>query len=103
MYAMVDRDDDLKIGVKSTAVLFGALDKRIILFLQLITLVLLHLVGDMLAFGWPYNLSLVVCAGLFTYQQLLIANRDREKCFTAFLHNHFVGLVIFIGIFVEHL
>ena len=103
MYAMVDRDDDLKIGVKSTAVLFGVLDKRIILFLQLITLVLLHLVGDMLAFGWPYNLSLVVCAGLFTYQQLLIANRDRDKCFTAFLHNHFVGLVIFIGIFVEHL
>jgi 4-hydroxybenzoate polyprenyltransferase len=103
MYAMVDRDDDVKIGVKSTAILFGVFDKRIILFLQLITLALLFLVGDMLAFGWPYQLSLVVCAGLFSYQQLLIADRNREKCFNAFLHNHFVGLVIFIGIFVEHL
>lgn len=103
MYAMVDRDDDLKIGVKSTAILFGVFDKRIILVLQLLTLMLLHLVGDTLAFGWPYQLSLVVCAGLFTYQQLLIANREREKCFNAFLHNHFVGLVIFAGIFVEHL
>jgi len=103
MYAMVDRDDDLKIGIKSTAILFGDLDTRIVLFLQLITLSLLFTVGDMLAFGWPYQLSLVICAGLFTYQQLLIADRDRDRCFKAFLHNHFVGLVIFVGIFVEHL
>jgi len=103
MYAMVDRDDDLKIGVKSTAILFGAFDKRIILFLQLTTLALLLVVGDILAFGWPYQLSLVVSAGLFTYQQFLIANRERDKCFNAFLHNHFVGLAVFLGIFVEHL
>lgn len=103
MYAMVDRDDDLKVGVKSTAILFGAFDKRIIMFLQLITLALLLVVGDILAFGWPYQLSLVICGGLFTYQQSLISGRDRDKCFNAFLHNHFVGLVIFIGIFVEHL
>lgn len=103
MYAMVDKDDDVKIGVKSTAILFGNFDKRIILFLQLITLGLLLTVGDMLAFGWPYQLSLVVCAGLFTYQQFLIVNRDRENCFKAFLHNHFVGMVMFIGIFIEYL
>lgn len=103
MYAMVDRDDDLKVGVKSTAILFGVFDKRIILFLQLITLALLLVVGDILAFGWPYQLSLVICAGLFTYQQFLIAARDRDKCFNAFLHNHFVGLVVFLGIFIEHL
>lgn len=103
MYAMVDRDDDLKVGVKSTAILFGAFDKRIIMFLQLITLALLLVIGDILAFGWPYQLSLVICAGLFTYQQFLIAGRDRDKCFNAFLHNHFVGLVVFLGIFIEHL
>lgn len=103
MYAMVDRDDDLKIGVKSTAIIFGSFDKRIVLFLQLITLALLFTVGDMLAFGWPYQLCLVISAGLFTYQQFLIVNRERDKCFQAFLHNHFVGLVVFIGIFIEHL
>lgn len=103
MYAMVDRDDDLKIGVKSTAILFGRHDKRIVLLLQLATLALLMSVGEILAFGWPYQLSLVVSAGFFCYQQVLIFNRDREKCFQAFLNNHFVGLVIFVGIAVEYL
>ena len=103
MYAMVDRDDDLKIGVKSTAILFGVFDKRIILVLQLITLFLLYMVGDILAFGWPYHLSLIGCIGLFSYQQLLISDRNRDKCFRAFLHNHYVGLVMFVGIFIEQL
>lgn len=103
MYAMVDRDDDLKIGVKSTAILFGQHDKRIIGFLQLLVLGLLFTVGDILAFGWPYQLSLIISAGLFSYQQMLIINREREKCFQAFLHNHWVGMIIFIGIFVEYL
>jgi 4-hydroxybenzoate polyprenyltransferase len=103
MYAMVDRDDDLKIGVKSTAILFGRHDKRIILFLQLATLGLLMSVGEILAFGWPYQLSLVVAAGFFCYQQILIVNRERDKCFQAFLNNHFVGLIVFIGIAVEYL
>jgi len=103
MYAMVDRDDDLKIGVKSTAILFGQHDKRIILLLQLLTLALLFTVGEIQAFGWPYQLCLVICAGLFCYQQILIANRDRALCFQAFLHNHFVGLVVFIGVFIEYL
>ena len=103
MYAMVDREDDLKIGVKSTAILFADNDKRIIGFLQLITLGLLWTVGDILAFGWPYQISLVVAAGLFSYQQLLIINRERDKCFQAFLHNHWVGLIIFVGILFEYL
>ena len=103
MYAMVDRDDDLKIGVKSTAILFGRHDKRIILLLQLATLGLLMSVGEILAFGWPYQLSLVVAAGFFCYQQILIVNRERDKCFQAFLNNHFVGLIVFIGIAVEYL
>jgi 4-hydroxybenzoate polyprenyltransferase len=103
MYAMVDRDDDLNIDVKSTAILFGRHDKRIILLLQLATLGLLMSVGEILAFGWPYQLSLVVAAGFFCYQQILIVNRERDKCFQAFLNNHFVGLVVFIGIAMEYL
>ena len=103
MYAMVDRNDDLEIGVKSTAILFGQHDKRIIGFMQLLVLGLLFTIGDMLAFGWPYQLSLVVAAGLFAYQQMLIVNRERDKCFQAFLHNHWVGMVVFIGIFMEYL
>ena len=103
MYAMVDRDDDLKIGVKSTAVLFGDFDKKIIGILQLIVLGLLWSVGELLAFGWPYQTSLVVAAGFFCYQQMLIFNRERMPCFKAFLNNHWVGLVIFIGIVIEYL
>lgn len=103
MYAMVDREDDLKIGVKSTAILFGENDKRIIGFLQLMTIGLLWTVGDILAFGWPYQLSLVIAGGLFSYQQILISNRNRDACFQAFLHNHWVGLIIFVGVFVEYL
>ncbi len=103
MYAMVDRDDDLKIGVKSTAILFADNDKRIIGFLQLLTLGLLWTVGEMLAFGWPYQLTLVVAGALFSYQQLLISNRERDACFKAFLHNHWVGLIIFVGILIEYL
>jgi len=103
MYAMVDRDDDVKIGVKSTAILFGKHDKRIVGLLQIMTLALLFTVGEISAFGWPYQLSLVISAGLFCHQQMLIANRDRQACFQAFLNNHWVGLIIFIGIFIEYL
>lgn len=102
MYAMVDRDDDLKIGVKSTAILFGKHDIRIIGFLQVMVLAILFTVGDILAFGWPYQLCLVIAAALFTYQQILIKDRNREKCFHAFLNNHYVGLVVFLGIFIEY-
>jgi 4-hydroxybenzoate polyprenyltransferase len=102
MYAMVDRDDDLKIGVKSTAILFGEQDKRVIGFLQLLVLGLLFTAGEILAFGWPYQLSLVISAGLFSYQQILISHRERDKCFQAFLHNHWVGMVVFIGILIEY-
>jgi len=103
IYAMVDRDDDVKIGVKSTAILFSDNDKRIIGFLQLITLALLWTVGDILAFGWPYQLCLIISAGLFSYQQFLIVNRERGACFQAFLHNHWVGLIVFVGISIEYL
>lgn len=102
MYAMVDRDDDEKIGVKSTAILFGQYDKKIIGLLQLLTLGLLFTAGEMVAFGWPYQLSLVIGAGIFCYQQMLIANRDRDACFQAFLNNHVFGMIVFLGIFIEY-
>jgi 4-hydroxybenzoate polyprenyltransferase len=101
MYAMVDRDDDMKIGVKSTAILFGEHDKKIVALLQLLFLALLFEAGKLVAFGWPFHLSLIIAAGFFSYQQLLIVNRDRARCFQAFLNNHYVGLVIFVGIAIE--
>lgn len=103
LYAMVDRDDDLKIGVKSTAVLFGDADKLIVALLQGLTLLTLVLVGQQLEFSWIYYLSLVVAAGFFAYQQWIIRERERASCFKAFLNNHWVGAVIFIGIFTDYL
>jgi len=103
MYGMVDKDDDLRIGVKSTAILFGQYDKKIIGLLQITALGLLFSVSELLAFGWPFLLSLVLAAGLFSYQQMLIINRDRNACFNAFLNNHWIGLIIFMGIYIEYL
>ncbi|WP_067868023.1 4-hydroxybenzoate octaprenyltransferase [Neptuniibacter marinus] len=98
MYAMVDKDDDLRIGVKSTAILFGDADKVIIGILQLTTLITLALVGQQIHLDWPYYLGLICAAGFFIYQQFLIRNRERDLCFKAFLNNHYAGLVIFIGV-----
>ncbi len=97
-YAMVDRDDDLKIGVKSTAILFGDLDKAIIGVLQVLFISVLLMLHKHLELGWPFNLGLLAASGLMVYQHYLIKDRDRDGCFKAFLHNHWVGLVIFIGI-----
>ncbi|WP_189421430.1 4-hydroxybenzoate octaprenyltransferase [Cellvibrio zantedeschiae] len=97
-YAMVDRDDDLKIGVKSTAILFGEQDRVITGALQIMVLYALVLVGKAYTLGWVFHLGLVVAAGLFAYQQWLIRFRERKACFTAFLNNNWVGAAIFIGI-----
>ncbi|WP_186454418.1 4-hydroxybenzoate octaprenyltransferase [Candidatus Pantoea soli] len=97
-YAMVDRDDDVKIGVKSTAILFGRFDKLIIGLLQLATLGLMALTGLILHLNGAFYWSLLVAGGLFVYQQKLIAQRNREQCFQGFLNNNFVGLVLFIGV-----
>lgn len=102
-YAMVDRDDDVRIGVKSTAILFGRHDLRIIALLQLATLLLLLLVGWLQALPWPFYGSLLVAAGLFAQQGWSARGRDREACFRAFLANNWVGAVIFLGIFLSGL
>lgn len=102
-YAMVDRNDDLKIGIKSTAILFGQYDRLIIGLLQLATLVLLVLVGRSLHLNSFYYSSLVIAAVLFVWQQKLIFLRERAACFQAFLNNNYVGLVIFAGIILNTL
>lgn len=101
-YAMVDRNDDIKIGVKSTAILFGRFDKLIIGLLQVATIALLWAVGADLQFGWAFYTSLVIAASLFSYQQFIIRHRTREACFQAFLQNHYVGLVIATGIIMHY-
>lgn len=100
LYAMTDREDDMKIGVKSTAILFGGRDKMIIGLLQLLFLGLLIPFGMMFSLGVIYYFSLVIVAGLFVYQQWLIHIRDPAQCFAAFLNNNWVGLVIWMGIVI---
>jgi 4-hydroxybenzoate polyprenyltransferase len=102
-YAMVDREDDLKIGVKSTAILFGDADRMIIGILQVLMLLALLLIGVNAGLGWPYFLSLVVGAGMFGYQQMLTAYRVPEFCFRAFMNNNWFGAVIFAGIVLSYL
>ncbi|WP_426415604.1 4-hydroxybenzoate octaprenyltransferase [Aestuariirhabdus sp. LZHN29] len=101
-YAMVDRDDDLKIGIKSTAILFGDADNAMILFLQGFTLLVLLMVAGRLELGAPFYLGLAVAAGLFAYQYRLTRKRQREDCFRAFLNNHWVGLAIFMGLAADY-
>ena len=103
IYAMVDREDDLKIGVKSTAILFADLDRVIIGIIQLLTVLALFLFGKQAELSAPYYLSVIIVVWLFVYQQLQILDRNETKCFNAFLHNNWVGLVIFIGIFSHYL
>ncbi|EPC3543511.1 4-hydroxybenzoate octaprenyltransferase [Aeromonas hydrophila] len=102
-YAMVDRDDDLKLGLKSSAILFGRHDKRIIGALQLLTLLTLLLVGQLSELGSSYYWSLLAAAALFVYQQRLIRERQREACFQAFLNNNYVGALIFAGVVINYL
>ena len=102
IYAMVDRDDDLKIGVRSTAILFGDSDRHIIAVLQLMTLLSLYLVGGMIHMGYWYDAGLWAGAAFFVYQLWLIRARDRESCFRAFLNNNYFGMAVFIGTALEY-
>lgn len=103
LYAMVDREHDLKIGVKSTAILFADNDKLIIALLQLASLILLIFLGWLEELNWSYFIALMVVAGLFIRQQLQIKNREQSACFKAFLDNNYVGFVIFAGFFLGYL
>ncbi len=98
MYAMADREEDLIIGVKSTAILFGKADKAIITFLQIAVLVLLFWIGQNNNFNQFYFIGLLIAASLVIYQQWLIKDREAGRCFQAFLNNNWFGAAIFMGI-----
>ena len=101
-YAMVDRDDDLKIGIKSTAILFGRHDKLIIGILQVAVLALMVAIGRLNGLNWAFYWSGLVAGLLFAYQQKLIAKRERDACFKAFMNNNYVGLVLFLGLAMSY-
>ena len=98
-YAMVDRDDDIRLGLKSTAIIFGKFSRIIIGILQFFCLGILSFLGTSHDFGLVYQIS-IFCAGLcFLYQHLLLSKATRENYFKAFLNNHWVGFIIFLGVF----
>ena len=100
-YAMVDRDDDRRLNLKTSALTFGRYDVLCVAFCYLMTFLLLGLVGYLLDYGRPYVFGLLVGASLSTIHVYWIRNRDRDACFRAFLHNTWVGCAIFAGIFLE--
>jgi 4-hydroxybenzoate polyprenyltransferase len=103
MYAMVDREDDLRIGIKSSAILFGDADRVIIGAMQLMTLYALWLAGKELHLGGWYRAGLAGAACFALYQQYLIRRREPDDCLVAFLNNNYFGLTVFVGIALEYL
>jgi 4-hydroxybenzoate polyprenyltransferase len=102
MYAMVDKEDDLKIGVKSTAILFGDHDREIMAALQIIILCLLIYIGLMQRLSWIYYAAIGLSSLFFIYQQKLIFYRNKEDCFKAFLNSNGFGLIVFVGFVLEY-
>ena len=102
LYAMVDREYDPRIGVKSTAILFGSADLAVVAGVHVAVLLLLVAVGRLAALRWPYYASLVVAAGLAVYQLWLARDRDPARCFRAFLHNNWLGAAVFAGIVASY-
>ena len=100
-YAMVDRADDIKVGIKSTAILFDDLDLAMIGVLQALTVFALILTGQNFDRGLGYFIGIAIIALLFIYQQLIARNREPEACFKAFRNNHWVGLVLFVAIVID--
>ena len=103
MYGMVDREDDLKIGVKSTAILFGDSDRLIIAIIQVVLLLALVLAGQAAGLGIYYYFGLLLATTLLVYQQYLIRERRPAACFKAFLNNNWFGAAVFGGIVLDHL
>lgn len=100
-YAMVDRDDDIRLGLKTSAITFGKYDIFCVALCYFTTLLLLGGVGVLLSYGWPYALGLVFSAGLAVMHLVWIRHRSRAGCFRAFLHNTWIGFAVFCGIFAQ--
>lgn len=103
MYAMADRLDDLKIGVKSTAILFGDADRVIIGILQAMMLFALYLIGQQASLGDAYFIAVFIAAALMVYHQYLIRFRQPTACISAFLNNNWLGLMVFAGIVINYI
>jgi len=101
VYAMVDRDDDVRVGIKSTAILFGHADRAMVAAMQVSTVAALALLGVRLQFGIAYFLGIAVAGALFVYQQRLIRDRKPANCFAAFRNNVWVGFALFAGTVIE--
>ena len=102
-YAMVDRDDDMHLGIHSSALWFGKYDVAAVMSCYAITLILLVVVGQMAGLGWLYYLGLLIAGGIALYHYNLIKQRQREACFKAFLHNNWFGAAVFLGIVADYL
>jgi 4-hydroxybenzoate polyprenyltransferase len=102
-YAMVDRDDDIRIGIHSSALLFGKHDVAAVMGCYAITLVLLDVAGHMVGLEWVYFSGLLMAGGIALYHYSLIKDRQREACFKAFLHNNWFGAAVFAGIAADYL
>jgi len=102
-YAMVDREDDLAVGIKSTAILFGRFDVTVITILMVVMTLLLVLLGWWGGLGWPWYLGLTGAATLFGWQVVTLRERERDACFRAFLNNNWVGFAIFLGLLLHFL
>ena len=102
-YAMVDREDDLKIGIKTAAITFGRFDVAAVMACYALTLGIIGWLGALRHVGWPFYAGLLVAAGIMGVHYTWIRERDRMRCFKAFLHNNYVGLAIFSGIVLDFL
>lgn len=102
-YAMVDREDDRKIGIRTSALLFGRFDVVAIMLCYAAMLAILVGVGMMLGRKWPYYLGLAVAAAIALYHYSLIHQRESTRCFRAFLHNNWLGAAVFCGLFASYL
>lgn len=102
LYAMVDREDDMAIGLKSTAIAFGRHDLLILRVLKVVMIVLLAGVGIVMQFAWPWFAGVGIAAALFARQQYLVRKRDRGACFAAFLNNNWVGLMVWLGLMAAY-
>jgi 4-hydroxybenzoate polyprenyltransferase len=102
-YAMVDRNDDIHLGIHSSALFFGKFDVVAVMLCYGVTLALLAVAGLMAGLGLPYFFGLIIAEGIALHHYSLIKDRNREKCFAAFLHNNWLGAAVFVGLVVDYL
>ena len=102
-YAMVDRDDDLKVGIKSSAITFGRFDVMTVMVCYGLTLLVLAMAGIWLTMGYFYYIGLLTALATSIYHYFLIKQREKEKCFKAFLHNNWFGFAVFVGVILQYL